>query len=127
MPALCRTFTLPKMNHMAVVIRDNLHLDMPWPLDVLLKINARIAEGRLGLGLGLLNRRLEYEIIRRDAHPFSAAAGCRFDQHGKANLVSDADGIAFVRQQPVTAGHDRNTRLASNRAGRVLIAELLHR
>ncbi len=56
-----RAFALPQMADGAVVVADDLHLDVPRVADQALDIDAVAAEGRLGLGLaariGLLKLR----------------------------------------------------------------------
>ena len=50
-PALDRAFALPQMADRAMVVADDLHLDMAGVADQALDIDAVVAEGRLRLGL----------------------------------------------------------------------------
>ncbi len=52
--------------------------------------------------------------------PRAAAAGGRFDQHRKADLVRDAERFAFVVDQPCAARHDRHLGLAGDLAASFL-------
>ncbi len=54
MPPLHRAIALPKVHDVAVMVGDDLHFDVPRVLDVFFQIDAGVAEGRLGLGRGLL-------------------------------------------------------------------------
>src|SRR5262245_10309299 len=45
MPSLDRTLTLPEMNDVAVLVRNNLELDVAGPLDVLFQITVSRTEG----------------------------------------------------------------------------------
>ena len=46
---LGRAITFPQVHDIAVVIGDDLHFHVAGPFDVLLDVDARVAEGRLGL------------------------------------------------------------------------------
>ncbi len=54
MPALHGAVALPEMDDVAVLVGEDLHFDVPRPLDVLLEIDAGIAKRGFGLGRGLL-------------------------------------------------------------------------
>ena len=98
------------MHDVAVLIGQHLHFDVPRVLDVFFEIDVAIAERRFGLGPRLLQRRLERQIVRRHAHAAPAAAGHRFDQHRKADLVRKAHRFFVVANEPVAARHHRHAR-----------------
>ncbi len=50
--ALDRAIALAQVNDVALVIAENLKLDVMWVLNVFLDVNPGIAEGFLGLGAG---------------------------------------------------------------------------
>ena len=56
MPSLDRTLALAEVHHRAVLIAEDLELDMPRRLDVLLEVDVADAERRLGLPLRRLER-----------------------------------------------------------------------
>ena len=114
------------MHHIAMLIGQHLHFDVPRMLDVLFQIDAGVAERGFGLGRGLLQRRLQHQIVRRHAHPAPAAAGRGLDQHRKADLVRQPHRLVFVVDQPFAARHDRHFGLAGHCAGRVLVAQPGH-
>ena len=71
------------------VVGQHLDLDVAGMLDVLFQVDVGVAEGGLGLGLGLLNGGLQGQVVQRHAHAAPAAAGRRLDQHREADLVGD--------------------------------------
>ena len=115
------------MDDVAVMVGQHLHFDVPRVLDVFFEIHVAVAEGGLGLGPRLLQRRLERQVVRRHAHAAAAAAGHRLDQHGKADLVGEAQRFLVAGDHALAAGHDGHAGLAGQIAGRVLVAELGHR
>ena len=52
------------MHHVAVVIGEHLHFDVPRLLDVFFQVDVAVAEGGFGLGPGLLQRRLQRQVVR---------------------------------------------------------------
>ncbi len=50
MAPLDRALALAKVNTFAVLVRQYLDLDVPWPLDVSLDVNAAVVKGRRGFG-----------------------------------------------------------------------------
>ena len=97
MPALHRAIAFPEMHHIAVMIGEDLHFDMPRMLDVFFEVDARIAKGGLRFGLRLLNGRSSAPDRCGHAHAASAAAGRGLDQHRKANLAARCDRFASRR------------------------------
>ena len=89
---------------------------------------SRVAEGGLGLGLGLLDGGLQRQVVQGHAHPAPAAARRRLDQHRKTQLVGQRDGVGSRSPTspslPGTVG--TLTSLASSSGG-VLVAHQGHR
>ena len=81
MPALDRALALAEVDHVAVVIAENLELDVARRLDVLLDVDVADAERRLGLALRRLDRVRQLARRAHDAHAAAAAAGGRLDDH----------------------------------------------
>ena len=52
------------MHRVAVVVGQHLHLDVPRMLDVFFQVDVAVAEGGLGLGLGLLQGGLQRQVVR---------------------------------------------------------------
>ena len=109
MAALQGTIALKQMQHMAVLIGKNLHLDMARGGDIALDQNPRIPKRGLPLPLGRSQSGSEILPPLHFTHALAAAARHRFDQHG----IADALGLALqkIRLLPrtVITGHDRHT------------------
>ena len=54
--ALHRAVTLTERQHRAVGVGEQLNLDVPWPFEVALEVDAVVAEGRLRLALRCRDR-----------------------------------------------------------------------
>ena len=78
----------------------HLHFDVPGMLDVFFQVDFAVAEGRLGLGLGLLQGRLQRQVVQGHAHAAPAAAGRRLDQHRKTQLLGQRHRVASSRSGP---------------------------
>ena len=109
-----------------MIVGNHLHLDVAGMLDVLLEIDFAVAEGGLGLGLGLLEGGLQRQIVQCHAHPPSPAARRRLDQHRKAKLVGQANGMGFILDQALAARHGGNAHFLGQFAGGVLVAHQGH-
>ena len=127
-PPLHRAVALPEVDHVAVVVGDHLDLDVAGMLDVFFQIDVGVAEGGLGLGLGLLDGRLQGQIVQGHAHAASAAAGRRLDQHRKAQLVGQARRPgASLSTSPSLPGTVGTSTSLANLPGGVLVAHQGHR
>ena len=81
------------------------------PLDVLLDVDVADAERRLGLALRRLERLAHFRRGADDAHATPAAAGDGLDDHRKAELPGDLEGLLFAIDRAVAAGQDGNAGL----------------
>jgi len=84
MAALDRAFPFEQMNGPAVVVGQDLELDVARLLDALLEIDRVIAEGRSRLAPASFEGRLETVVVRDDPHALAAAAGRGLDHDGIA-------------------------------------------
>ena len=121
--ALRRAIAFPQVDHVAVVVGQDLHFDVA-------RVARRISPGRrrrcrrpprLRRGPAAAAF-LSARSFARHAHALAAAAGRRLDQHRKADLVGDLHGLVLVLDQAVAAGHDRHVGLAGQLAGRVFLS-----
>ncbi len=92
-PALERAVAVPAVDDVAVVVGEDLDLDVPGPVDELLEVDARVLERRLGLVPGRLERRQERPLLADDPHPLPAAAGRGLDEDGEAHRSGQAQGL----------------------------------
>ncbi|MNV43416.1 hypothetical protein D3C71_1351280 [compost metagenome] len=95
-PALHRAVTFAQIHHIAVIVGDNLDLDMLHARQVFLQVYTGIAERLLGFLLGrgdLLDQRL---LVLGNANSLASAAGSRLDDDRVADLPSEPDRIIHV-------------------------------
>ena len=107
-PPLQRAFALPERKQVAMAVADDLHLDMPGVLHEFFNQHPVVAERRLGLALGADDR--GRKLAGRIHHPHAppAAAGGRFHQYRKTDLVGGLCQRRLVLGLAVIAGHQRH-------------------
>jgi hypothetical protein len=81
-----------------------------------------IAEGRLGLRDGPLERLCEFTLVANDTHAATTATGCSLDDDGKAGLLDELFGFADVVDGALRAGHDCDADLDGLVAGLDLVS-----
>ena len=117
--ALNTAIALAEMHHVAVVVANHLHFNMAGGFDVFFHEHVGIAESTFGFGAGHHETLRQTDIVMRHAHPFTAAAGDRFDQNRIAHFMSQLQRFFLGGQNTVAAGRDRHTggfhRVACNR------------
>src|SRR5262249_3868088 len=127
MPPLQGAVALEEVDHVAVLVAEELDLDMPRLLQVFLEENAAVLER----GLGFLARRLEpgdeAVVVASNAHAAAAATGRGLDQDRVADVPGDAERLILGGGQPVRTGDQRYLCLPGDLLGLVLVAELPHR
>ena len=126
--ALDGAFALPQMADRAVVVADDLHLDVAGVADQALDIDAVAAEGGLRLGLAARIGLLQLGGVIDDAHAAPAAAGDRLDHDGAALAQRREEGLGLVQAgRPVGALDDGHAASLRQRLGLRLVAEQLQR
>ena len=86
MPALDRALPLVEMNQAAVDIAEDLDLDVPRILDVLLDQERPIPKRALALSGCRCDGVGQLACFNNALHPLAAAACARLEQHRKADL-----------------------------------------
>ena len=86
--ALQRAVTLAEVAHVAVLVGEDLHLDVLGLHEVLLDEDVVIAEGLARLVLDELERGDDVLGHLAQAHTAAAAAGCRLEDDGRAGARS---------------------------------------
>jgi hypothetical protein len=81
-----RAVALVEVDHLARAVGEDLHLDVARVDHRLLEVEGRVAEGRLGLTLGRLERVAQGLLGLDPPHTASAAARDRLDEDGEADL-----------------------------------------
>ncbi len=110
------------MNHIAVLVAQNLYFDMAGLLDEFLDQDAVIAER----GFRLVARRLEafaHFVVRAgDAHALAAATGGGLDHHRIANVVGHLDGLLVILDFALEARNRVHARFGGELLGFQLVA-----
>ena len=127
MPSLQRAVAIPAVHHVAVRIGQDLHLDVPWPLDVLLEINARVLECGRGLGTRHLQRAIEVRLVAADAHTLAPTPRGGLDEHWKADRPGKAEGFSIGADGTVGPGHQGDLGRGGNQLGLGLKPHLANR
>src|SRR5690606_4148359 len=78
-PPLDRAVALAEVHHPPVLVAQDLELDVARPGEVLLDVDAFVAEGRSRLVPGEPELADEVALLARDPHPLSAPARRRLD------------------------------------------------
>ena len=99
-----------------LAVPEELHFDVPSPLDVPLQVHAGIAERGLRLRAGDRDRLRELRRVRHDPQPPPAAAAGGLDQHGVPDPLRDR------RRRDRRAGTSRSIPRVSPRAGKDVTA-----
>src|SRR5450759_5845823 len=93
MAPLERTLSLSEMNDAPGPVSEDLDLDVPRFREVLLEVDAPVAEGPLGLGLRELERGRELLVGAGDAHAAASAPRDGLQQHGVADARREVHRI----------------------------------
>ena len=125
MPTLHGAVAFEEVDEVAVHIAEQLHLDVPSPLDELLDEHARAAEGGLALPLRAFERHRQFVLAADDPHAAAAAAVGRLDHHGPAQFLRDLERILKADDRLRAARQDRHAGLLRQFAGGRLVAERL--
>ena len=110
------------MDHVAVLIAEDLKFDVPRMLDELFHVDVGAAEGLLGFGARRLIQGNEFAAVAHDAHAASTAAFGSFDHHRVADFRGDFLGAFFVGDDAGATGNDRQPGFLHGFAGFVFFA-----
>ena len=125
--ALHRAIAFPQVDDVAVRVGDELHLDVPRVLDVLLHVHAGVLERLLGFLSRLLQAADEFRFLASDSHPLAAAAGRGLDENRIADFLGGLERGLVVGDESLAAGDGRDFGFHRGRASRHFIAEPRHR
>ena len=97
------------MNHVAMGVGEDLELDVPRVLEVLLQIHRARSERGLALGARQREQPGQFLFVARDAHPLAAAARRRLDQHRETEASGVYQRLAhFGHALALAPGQDRH-------------------
>jgi hypothetical protein len=101
---LDRALALAEVHHVAVMVADDLELDVAGVVEILLDVDVAVAEGRLRLALRRPEVRAQFVRVAHHAHAAPAAAGHRFDDHREADALGHLERGLFAVHRTVAAG-----------------------
>src|SRR5262249_40203272 len=104
MATLDRALPFAERHDVALLIAEELDLDVPGPLEVPLREDAVVAEGRPRLAPRRLERVRQAVPRTNDAHPAAASSGGRLEQQRKTELLRIAgvdDGNLGLARDPL--------------------------
>jgi hypothetical protein len=125
MAPLQGTVALEQMNQMAVLVAEELHLDVARSLDVLLQEYIRDPKGRIGFPACLLHCFVEVLGREGDAHAAAAAAHGGLDDYGIAEFSGQRPGRGPGADWGVATRQNGNAGLLADFSGSELISQLL--
>ena len=125
MPALNRALALAEVHDVAVMVADDLELDVARVLEVFLDVDVAVAERGLGLSLRGPERVGQLAGIPHDAHASPAAAGDRLDDDRVSDVLGDLERLLLAVDGAVAARQHRHARLLHRLLGPGLVAEQL--
>lgn len=123
MATLDTAVTLVEMHDVAVVVAEQLDLDVLGLVEEALDEDGAVAKGRLGLGGCSLEVVLEGGLLAHDTHATAAAAKGSLDDDGEAMLVGEGLDVFVLLDGVGGAGHDGHVALDGEPAGRDLVAK----
>ena len=127
MPALGRTVAFVEVDASPMRVGEHLQFDVAGRGDVFLDQHPSVAERRLRLADGALERSVEFDMGIDTAHSAPAPAGDRLDEHRIADLIGLLAQEFRVLVVAMIAGHDRHAGPLHQRFGRAFQAHRPHR
>src|SRR5262249_22596090 len=123
--ALERALALAEVNDVVVLIGEDLKLDVARAVEILLEVDAILAER----GLGFAARGVDCAVgpggLAHDAHPAPAAPRGRLDQYRIADLARHVGGLGERTNRARGAGQDRHAGAAHEASRPRLVAHQL--
>src|SRR5437867_4541707 len=104
MTALNRAFALAERDDAALCVAEDLDLDVPRTLEILLHVDVRGTEGTVRLTARGVERAQQIALAGADPHPPAAAARRRLQDDRKADLTGDLERIGEVFTGPSLPG-----------------------
>ena len=105
--ALQRAVAGAEMDGVALAVAHHLDFDVARLVEILLDVDAVVAEGGLGLGAGGRPGDRAVSSLLRDLHAAPAAAGRRLDDDRVADLRGGRHGFVLGRRLALGAGDHR--------------------
>src|SRR3989338_6552932 len=125
MSPLQAAISLAKVNNVAVLVSENLHLYMARMFDKLLNIKRLVLKSGLGFSLGNGHRAHKAGIFVGNSYPPSPAARRSLYKHRIAYLMSYAQRLLLARHGRLAAGQDGDLVRNSHPSGLRLVSHHL--
>ncbi len=93
MAPLNRALALDERNDVSVLIREQLHFDVTWPLETTLEVNRRVAKRTSCFGPGASNRAGQLGLQGHDPHALSTTSGHRLHHQRIADRPRNPDQL----------------------------------
>ena len=122
MPPLERALALAEVDDAAGPVAEDLELDVPRLREVLLEVDAPVAESALGLRGRELEGGRELLVGARDAHAAAAASGHRLQEDGIADALREVHRVLDRVERAGAAGNRRHAHLPDGRLRDGLVA-----
>ena len=123
MPPLHGAVAFEEVHQPPMLVAEELHLDVPGPLDEFFDKHTRAAEGCLAFALRAFQCHSQFVLAAHDAHPPAAAAMGSFEHHRPAEILGDRKGIGETGHRLRAAGEDWHPSLLGEAAGSGFVAE----
>ena len=123
MPALDGAVALVQVDNVAVVVTEELDLDVLGLVEEALDEDGAVAEGALGLGGGTLEGLLELGSGAHNTHTAATATVSSLDDDGEAILVGELLDLLVALDGTLSTGDDRDAGSNGDPPGGDLVAE----
>src|SRR5436309_244816 len=99
MPPLDAALALAERGHTAALVGQNLDLDVPRSLEILLEVHRAVTERLLRFAPCRLKRAFDLAVIGDQAHPFAASSRRRLQQHRVAEALGFCASLDRIPQR----------------------------
>src|SRR5262245_51716404 len=109
MATLDGALALAQMDDVTVMVSDDLELDVPRALEVVLDVHIAVAEGGFCFSLRGPQGMSQLASVADNAHAATSPTGDGLDDDRKPDVLDDFERMLFVGDRAVAAGKHRHT------------------
>jgi hypothetical protein len=125
--ALDGAVALPEVDDVALVVTENLELDVARVLDEFLDVNPAVGKRLFSLAAGGVVALDQRDVVVGSAHSAASAAGHGLDHHRVANFLGGLERLLLGLDDVLRSGRDRHAGLAGQLAADGLVLQRIHR
>ena len=125
--ALQGAIALTEVYDAAVLVAEDLKLNVVGINDELLDVNGTVAKGFFGLHAGGVVALNEASLVAGDAHAATTTTGDGLNHHGIPNLAGHTKGLGLIRDDAIATGRNRNASSTSAVTGGIFVAHHANR